>query len=236
MAALYVKRNLSYVSFSNDGYEFITSFLDPEQLDRLSSEIGSVELSRSIGGVRNAQVKYPCVGELCSSNQVLEKVASFLQSSPTLVRAILFNKTESNNWLVPWHQDRTVAVSIKFQAKGWGPWSEKDGVLHVQPPVEVLNSMVTFRIHLDATSEKNGCLSVAPGSHKYGVLTQQEIIEKSDSLVPVLCKAPAGSALAMRPHLLHASSKGISPTQRRVLHLEYSDYKLPSGVSWAESV
>ena len=224
------------MSFSDDGYELIISFLDPEQLDKLSSEIGSVELSRSAGGVRNAQVNYPCIGELCSSSLVLDKAASFLHSTPTLVRAILFNKTESNNWLVPWHQDRTVAVSSKFQAKGWGSWSEKDGVLHVQPPIEVLNSMVTFRIHLDATSEKNGCLSVAPGSHKYGVLTQREIIEKLDSVVPVLCKAPAGSALAMRPHLLHASSKGTAPTQRRVLHLEYSDYKLPSGVSWGESV
>ena len=224
------------MSFSDDGYELITSFLDPEQLDKLTSEIGSVELSRSAGGVRNAHVKYPCIGELCSSISVLDKAASFLHSTPMLVRAILFNKNESNNWFVPWHQDKTVSVSIRFQAKGWGPWSEKDGVLHVQPPIEVLNSMVTFRIHLDATSEKNGCLSVAPGSHKYGVLTQQEIIEKSDSLVPVLCNAPAGSALVMRPLLLHASSKGTAPTQRRVLHLEYSDYKLPSGVSWAESV
>ena len=222
------------MSFSDDGYELITSFLDPEQLVKLSSEIRSVELSRGTAGVRNAQVKYPCVGELCSSSQVLDIAASFLHSTPTLVRAILFNKTKSSNWLVPWHQDRTVAVSIKFKAKGWGPWSEKDGMLHVQPPIEVLNSMVTFRIHLDATSAKNGCLSVAPGSHMYGLLTQREVIEKSDSLVPVLCKAPAGSALAMRPHLLHASSKGTAPTQRRVLHLEYSDYKLPSGVSWTE--
>ena len=221
------------MSFSDDGYELIASFLHPEQLDKLSSELGSVELSRSIGGVRNAQVKYPGIGELCSSKPVLDKAASYLLSTPSLVRAIVLNKTESNNWLVPWHQDRTVAVSSRFQAEGWGPWSEKDGVLHVQPPIEVLNSMVTFRIHLDATSEKNGCLSVVPGSHKYGVLTQQEILEKSDSLVPVLCKAPAGSALALRPHLLHASSKGTAPTQRRVIHLEYSDYKLPSGVSWA---
>ena len=224
------------MSFSDDGYEYITSFLIPEQLDKLSSEIGSVELAPSTGGVRNAQVKYPSIGELCSSRQVLDKAASFLQSTPTLVRAILFNKTETNNWLVPLHQDKTVAVSLRFQAEGWGPWSEKDGVLHVQPPIEVLNSMVTFRIHLDATSEKNGCLSVVPGSHKYGVLTQQEIAEKSDSFVPVLCKASAGSVLVMRPHLLHASAKGTTPTQRRVLHVEYSDYKLPSGVSWAENV
>ena len=223
------------MSFSDDGYELITSFLTPTQLDKLISEIGSAGSSRGTGGVRNAQVTYPCIGELCSSVQVLSKVREYLNTTPKLVRAILFNKTDSNNWLVPWHQDRTVAVSLKFQAEGWGPWSEKDGILHVQPPIEVLNSMVTFRIHLDATSEKNGCLAVVPGSHKHGVLTQQEIAEKSDSFVPVLCKALAGSVLVMRPHLLHSSAKGTTPTQRRLLHIEYSDYMLPSGVSWAES-
>ena len=224
------------MSFSDDGYEIVTSFLSPEQLDTLSSKIGSVDLDRSTGGIRNAQLIFPCIAELCSSRDVINKTAGYFQSLPTLVRAILFNKTESNNWLVPWHQDRTVAVSCKFQAQGWGPWSRKDGVLHVQPPIEVLNSMVTFRIHLDSTTEQNGCLSVVPGSHKRGVLTQQEIVEKSDSFNPVLCEAPAGSALVMRPHLLHASAKGTAPTQRRIIHLEYSDYQLPSGALWAESV
>ena len=76
------------MSFSDDGYELINSFLDPAQLDRLSSEIGSVELSCRTGGVRNAQVKYPGIGELCSSSQVLDRAASYPQSTPAVVRAI----------------------------------------------------------------------------------------------------------------------------------------------------
>ena len=79
------------MSFSDEGYELITSFLDPEQLDKLSMEIGSVELSRIAGGVRNAHAKYPCIGELCSSGSVLDKAACFLHSTPTLVRAILLS-------------------------------------------------------------------------------------------------------------------------------------------------
>jgi len=104
------------------------------------------------------------------------------------------------------------------------------------PPVEVLNSMVTFRIHLDACTEQNGCLSVVPKSHMLGILTQKQISEQSKYFVSVQCPAPAGSALVMRPHLLHASSKGTAPSQRRVLHLEYSDYKLPAEASCAKDV
>ena len=232
----YANIRIRQLSFSDNGYELINSFLSSEQLELFNSELGSVELPRSAGGIRNAQTKYHSISSYSSSSHVLEKAGAYLQGTPKFVRAILFNKTATNNWLVTWHQDRTVAVTNRFHADGWGPWSEKDGVLHVQPPLEVLNSMVTFRVHLDSTSEENGCLSVVPQSHKLGILTQQEIAERSSGFTSVLCPAPEGSALVMRPHLLHASGKGSDPTQRRVLHLEYSDFTLPSGVSWAETV
>jgi len=224
------------VSFSDNGYELINSFLSSEQLDAFNSELGSVDLSKSSAGIRNTQTKYRTISSFSFSTYAIEQAAFYLNGTPKFVRAILFNKTESNNWLVPWHQDKTVAVSQRFSLNGWGPWSEKDGILHVQPPLEVLNSMVTFRIHLDSTSEENGCLSVVPKSHRLGILTQQEISEQSSTFTPVLCPACEGSALVMRPHLLHASAKGKTPSQRRVLHLEYSDYDLPSRVLWGESV
>ena len=164
---------------------------------------------------------------------IISKAKSYLSESVGLVRAILFNKTPENNWLVTWHQDRTVAVSDKFDKHEWGPWSIKDEIHHVQPPIEVLAQMVTFRIHLDDTSLENGCLKVLPNSHRLGILDAGAIQAYAQSHEAVVCEAPAGSALAMRPHLLHSSSKAVSPCQRRVLHLEYSSYKLPNGVSWA---
>jgi len=93
--------------------------------------------------------------------------------------------------------------------------------------------MVTFRIHLDDTNLENGCLKVHPESQKLGILTQADIQKYIETHTPVICEAKAGSALAMRPHILHASSKAITPSQRRVLHLEYSSFELPDGVEWA---
>ncbi len=127
----------------------------------------------------------------------------YVRGTPTLVRAILFNKTFNNNWLVTWHQDKTVTVSTKFECDGWEPWSIKDNIHYVQPPIEVLNYMVTLRIHLDDTDENNGCLKVIPKSHMFGILPQDKIFEHTKKHEQVSCIGKRGSVLVMRPHILH---------------------------------
>ncbi len=221
------------MSYFVEGFEIVDEFLTQAQLNLVTLEIDSKNLPVNSGGIRNAEKKYSSIHKLALSNCLLERAKGYLTKPPKLVRAILFNKTEMNNWLVGWHQDRTVSVSKKFHADGWGPWSVKDGVVHVQPPIVVLNQMITFRIHLDDSSQANGCLKVLPKSHELGILDQNDIQEYVQHNRSVICEARSGSALVMRPHILHASSKAKNPSQRRVLHLEYSSFKLPSGISWA---
>jgi len=221
------------LSYFVEGYEIVDGFVTQAQIELVTSETQSKEIAFAGGGIRNAEKKYSSIHNLAWSNDLLARANNYLNKPSKLVRAILFNKTEMNNWLVGWHQDRTVSVSKKFHADGWGPWSVKDGVVHVQPPIVVLNQMITFRIHLDDSSQVNGCLKVLPKSHELGILDQNEIQEYVQHNRSVICEARSGSALVMRPHILHASSKAKNPSQRRVLHLEYSSFKLPSGISWA---
>lgn len=215
------------------GYELVNDFLSDTQLNCINNELEKVVLPDRAGGIRNADKKYSSICDIATSDELIAQAQKYLSGNASLVRAILFNKTPKNNWLVAWHQDRTVAVSEKFEEKGWGPWSVKDQIHHVQPPVYVLDQMITFRIHLDDTSLENGCLKVMPHSHKLGILDSDAIQTYSQSHEALVCEALAGSALAMRPHILHSSSKAIVPSQRRVLHLEYSSFKLPKGVLWA---
>ncbi len=221
------------MSYFVGGYEIVDGFVTQAQIELVTSETQSKEIAFAGGGIRNAEKKYSSIHNLAWSNDLLARANNYLNKPSKLVRAILFNKTEKNNWLVGWHQDKTVAVSREFDAEGWGPWSIKDGVVHVQPPIAVLNQMITFRIHLDDSSQANGCLKVLPKSHELGILDQNEIQEYVQHNRSVICEARSGSALVMRPHILHASSKAKNPSQRRVLHLEYSSFKLPSGISWA---
>jgi len=58
------------------------------------------------------------------------------------VRALFFDKTSHANWKVVWHQDLTVAARQRIDLPGYGPWTDKAGVPHVQPPVDVLEHML----------------------------------------------------------------------------------------------
>jgi hypothetical protein len=63
---------------------------------------------------------------------------------------------------------------------------------------------------------------VLPGTHSGGVLTHDEIQRLASSVAPIACVAPAGGVVAMRPLVVHASSKARGGQPRRVLHIEYA--------------
>ena len=102
----------------------------------------------------------------------------------------------------------------------------------MQPPVEVLERMLTVRIHLDDADERNGALRVIPDSHRLGRLNADQIAGLREERDETLCAAAAGDALLMRPLLLHASGRSTNDRPRRVLHLEYAGHDLPSGLEW----
>lgn len=49
----------------------------------------------------------------------------------------------------------------------------------------------------------------------------------------VLCPVAQGAGMAMRPLLLHASSKATGSSRRRVLHFLFGPPALPFGLEWA---
>lgn len=227
------------------GYKLIDAFISEHWRQTILQDIQrSIPVSRG-GGIRHIDKKLRSVSDYLNSREFLQRSDHFLtrriedsQSIPmknraSLVRAILFNKTANSNWYVTWHQDKTVAVSKQFDAPGWHAWSIKDGVIHVQPPLSVLEEMITIRIHLDPTPKENACLQVIPYSHERGILSPEKIADILKNEAPNFCEANQCTALIMRPHLLHASSKSSVPIERRVLHFEFSHWQLPDGVDWA---
>lgn len=228
--AFTIKKNAA--KFDSDGFEILDNFISPMEVELLKDAVGKSKLDAAKGGIRNAEKLFPDINSLATSDKMIAAAQNYLKGSPNFVRAILFDKTPDNNWLVSWHQDKTIAISEITEIDGWGPWTIKDGINHVQPPLVVLNDTITFRLHLDDTTKENGCLRVLPGSHQLGILAASDVANYAATQVPVDCEAKAGSALVMRPHLIHASSKAKKLENRRVIHIEYSGYQLTNGLNW----
>lgn len=149
------------------------------------------------------------------------------------VRAILFDKNRETNWVLGWHQDRTIAVRERRETEGFGNWTVKAGILHVEPPFALLDHMITARVHLDDVGDDNGPLMIAPGSHRLSRLAESEIGAAVEALGTFTCLASAGDVWVYKTAILHASEASRHPTGRRVLQIDFSADELPGGLEWA---
>jgi ectoine hydroxylase-related dioxygenase (phytanoyl-CoA dioxygenase family) len=204
-----------------------------EVVDAIKAEVSVDHEILRRTGIRNLEKKFRSIARVAADQSVLSIGRSLLGRPHRLVRALFFDKTPERNWFVAWHQDRTVTLDRRVEMAGWGSWTRKDGVHHAQPPRTVLDQMVTIRLALDKADEEGGCLKVIPGSHRLGILTQNEIDRAVAASTPRACVVEAGDAVVMHPLVLHSSRKSQRSSHRRVVHLEYSSYDLPSDVSWA---
>lgn len=217
-----------------DGFAIVPDVLDAGQVRSLASALRENATAPAGRGGRRNLLDEPVVRELAHSDEIRHLVTPILGEDAFVVRGILFDKTEGANWKVPWHQDVTIAVKSRVEVDGFGPWSTKQGVLHVQPPDYVLQKMLSVRIHLDNCPATNGALRVIPKSHRNGKLSETAIAGMIQGCEAVTCEVGAGGALLMRPLLIHSSSASETPAHRRVVHLDYANISLPDGLSWFE--
>jgi ectoine hydroxylase-related dioxygenase (phytanoyl-CoA dioxygenase family) len=202
------------------GFAILPPIVPAERLHKLAEECGRLE-SRSRAGVRHA-MHFDSARSL-SHYQPLSKLArEILGPSAFPFRATLFDKSPEANWLVVWHQDTALPLRDRIDAPGWGPWSTKAGIPYAHAPGEVLSQVLAIRVHLDDSTEENGPLRVLPGTHTLGVLSDDRIHELAELTSAVDCVVPKGGVLAMRPLIIHASSKSRALAPRRVLHIEYA--------------
>ena len=211
------------------GFAVVSDIVDASTRHELISTTGPC-----CGAGLRGLLALPAVASLASSPALLQLIRPHLAAKPFPVRAIFFDKSPDANWFVTWHQGLTIAVRDRADIPGYGQWSIKEGVPHVQPPAEILEQMLAVRIHLDAADENNGALRVLPGSHTAGCLSESQIVDVRDRVAEVTCVVEAGGAMLMRPLLLHASGRSLNGLHRRVLHIEYAGCELPPELVWKE--
>lgn len=151
-----------------------------------------------------------------------------------LVRAVAFNKAGETNWSVPWHQDRVIAVADRVDLAGFRNWSCKDGVWHCEPPMEFLQLMVFARLHLDAADHANGCMEIAPGSHRLGMIPAVDAHDVASRMGSEPCIAARGDLQILKMLTLHRSRPATDPRPRRAVRLDFVATTLPKGLRFSD--
>lgn len=201
-----------------------------------SADLADIEaLSTQLGpkGAGLRLVGHPELDRLLADSGPLVGIARRVSESHVQpVRAVLFDKSDATNWSVAWHQDRTIAVQTRVEVEGFGPWSSKAGVQHVEPPFALIEAMVTLRAHLDPVDADNAPLLVAMGSHRLGRIPADRTAHWAADLEGLTCLAEPGDVWAYATPILHASERARLPRRRRVLQVDFSAMGLPGGLEW----
>jgi ectoine hydroxylase-related dioxygenase (phytanoyl-CoA dioxygenase family) len=225
--------NSASATLAEDGFCLHPGLLSDPETDGLLGLIEGAGCNPETRAGRRDVGESAALEEFLGAHRGIRSLVSGLLGDGAFpVRVLFFDKTPAANWLVAWHQDRTVAVAERRACAGFGGWSVKAGVPHVQPPAAVLEGMLTLRLHLDDCGPDRGPLRVLAGSHRLGLLDAPAMARLTASAPTVECVARRGDAFVMRPLLLHASSKARRPGRRRVLHIEYAAKDLPGGLLW----
>jgi ectoine hydroxylase-related dioxygenase (phytanoyl-CoA dioxygenase family) len=220
-------------SIDRNGFAIVTDAIESDVIAELRTCFGPTGKK---AGIRNLFENQPAVCEIARSPAVRQVVEAVLGPSCFAVQAILFDKSPETNWKVAWHQDLTIAVRERHPTAGFMAWSEKEGIVHVQPPIPFLERMLAVRVHLDDCGPSNGPLRVLPGSHREGRLDAPAVDRWKARVSEVQCVVKTGGLLLMRPLLLHASSSAHAASQRRVLHLVFAADGLPGDLEWRDHV
>lgn len=227
------------MSVESDGFTVMSGVVSDEALTQVRSGCDCARAGDAVRtrrgrtfAIRNALSVLPEARKLATLRSITDLAAAYLPGKPQITRAILFDKNSDANWTVAWHQDVTIAVPERCNMPGFGPWSVKAGVVHVQPPAAILERMITLRIALDDCDTANGPLLVLPGTHNRGFLNETTIEALRTGTSAVASTCASGDVVVMRPLLLHASAPASLPRRRRVLHLEFAGEDLPGELEW----
>lgn len=226
---------------ADNGFTVIGDVFSADEVHAIVAELNKVKASNNnfrqtadLFAIRRFFKEVPGILPLVFNDKLRAFINHLFGPEYFLVKSIYFDKPGNSNWFVAYHQDLTIAVDIKKELPGYGPWTVKNNQFGVQPPLNILEDNYTIRIHLDDTDENNGALKVIPASHKKGIYRAADIDWNVEQ--EVSCNIPAGGLMVMKPQLLHASSRTVNDKNRRVLHLEFSRATLAEGIDWAERV
>jgi ectoine hydroxylase-related dioxygenase (phytanoyl-CoA dioxygenase family) len=222
-----------------NGFAIINSIYSITEVEKIlnvientNSDKETFRKTNDLFAIRQFLKEVPNVSKLVFNDKLIAILENFFGDKYFVVKSIYFDKPQSSNWYVSYHQDLTISVDKKLEVDGFGFWTTKQNQFSVQPTLDILDNILTIRIHLDDTDENNGALKVVSKSHQKGIYRPETIDWTKEQ--EISCNVEQGGIMLMKPLLLHSSSRTTNNKQRRVIHIEFSSLELPKKLNWSE--
>ena len=226
---------------SREGFTIVENIYSTGEVEEILANIENADKmketfrkSTELFAIRQFLKEVPQVVKLIFTDNLKTLVRQLFGEKYFVVKSIYFDKPETSNWFVSYHQDLTISVDNKIELNGFGPWTVKQNQFAVQPPIDILQNIFTIRIHLDDTDSENGALRVIPKSNTRGIYRPESIDWANEE--QITCDVRNGGVMIMKPLLLHSSGRTTNKKKRRVIHIEFSDKELPTELQWAERI
>jgi hypothetical protein len=195
-------------------------------------ELAALDKITEAGGRPGGRLDWAQPEAAAALAPVTDRIRANALPGARLTRVVWFNKDASANWGVPWHQDRIIAVAARQELQGFTNWSQKAGIWHCEPPVEIFATMRFVRVHLDDCNAENGAMEIALGSERTGGVPESAAAETAAGFPSELCTAERGDIQILPMLVLHRSRPSQSATPRRALRLDFASQSLPPPLEW----
>jgi hypothetical protein len=228
-----MESNEAIDDFAKTGLALVPGALTADECVAVSNHIAA--LPPNAAGTR-CMLSHSWCATLANKLRTQFAIASLVPLKFVACQCTYFEKSAERNWLVGFHQDLAIPVLERINEPNLSGWSQKEGDLYVNASQRLLEQLIAVRLHIDPCTVDDGPLRVLAGSHLLGRINAQQVLDHIKGIEPTTCVAEQGSALLMRPLLLHASSKSRGTGKRRVLHFLFGPRELPYGLRWARQV
>lgn len=223
----------------NKGFSIVDGIYSDTEIESIISCINKADQtnttfrkSEDLFAIRQVVKEIPEILPFVFNENLKNLISNILGNDYFIVKSIYFDKPENSNWYVAYHQDLTISVDKKEAIENFVNWTKKQNQFAVQPPISVLENIVTLRIHLDETNSGNGALKVIENSNSKGIYRPETINWENEK--EVTCNVNKGGVMLMKPLILHSSGRTTNSKKRRVIHIELSNIDLPKEINWAE--
>jgi 2-aminoethylphosphonate dioxygenase len=200
-----------------DGYLVVRRFFDPDSLAQLLKWTQELQDAPEVSGrhwvYREDSVTQPVRRVI----QRIENFCPFHQGFDRLIR---------HSALARWSEGLLQGPAVLFKDKinfkmagapGFKAHQDQQAGWSVYAPV-LLTAMVT----LDPATLENGCLEIAAGRHKEGLIGEQWVPLEEQGLELVPVPTEPGDVIFFDSFVPHASKPNLTEASRRILYLTYN--------------